>query len=140
MRVCAGGCRNLIATIANNMLTMDEPDHTRLRGIVDEAFRRRAVLDMEPRIRAIADGLAGDLFAGRPRRPRRSVMRDLAAVGDLRIAGSACERSAAIHRLGEPLSRLTNVIGFLSLLLGFGKMRPICRTGCGVPASKAARA
>ena len=52
-----------IAALANNMLTMDEPDHTRLRSIVDEAFRRRAVLDMEPHIRAIADGLAGELFA-----------------------------------------------------------------------------
>jgi len=31
------------------MLSMDEPDHTRLRSIVDEAFRRRAILDMEPR-------------------------------------------------------------------------------------------
>ena len=48
---------------ANNMLNMDEPDHARLRGLVDEAFRRRAVLDMEPRIRAIADELAGELFA-----------------------------------------------------------------------------
>jgi cytochrome P450 len=52
-----------ICVFTNNMLTADEPDHTRLRGIVDEAFRRRAVLDMEPRIRAIADELAGDLFA-----------------------------------------------------------------------------
>ena len=52
-----------LAALANNMLTMDEPDHTRLREIVDEAFRRRAVLDMEPRIRAIADELAGELFA-----------------------------------------------------------------------------
>jgi len=52
-----------VATLANNMLTMDEPNHTRLRGIVDEAFRRRAVLDMEPHIRAIADGLADLLFA-----------------------------------------------------------------------------
>src|SRR5215470_7401795 len=52
-----------VSALANNMLTMDEPDHTRLRGIVDEAFRRRAVLDMEPRIRAIADDLAGSLFA-----------------------------------------------------------------------------
>jgi len=49
--------------LANNMLTKDEPDHTRLRSIVDEAFRRRAVLDMEPRIMAIADELAGELFA-----------------------------------------------------------------------------
>ena len=46
------------AVLANNMLTMDEPDHTRLRGIVDEAFRRRAIVAMEPRIRVIADGLA----------------------------------------------------------------------------------
>src|SRR6476469_2595840 len=51
-----------VAALANSMLTMDEPDHTRLRGIVDEAFRRRAVLDMEPRIRAIADDLAAELF------------------------------------------------------------------------------
>src|SRR5262245_29266065 len=27
----------LVSTIANNMLTMDEPNHTRLRSIVDEA-------------------------------------------------------------------------------------------------------
>lgn len=53
----------IFRVFANSMLNMDEPDHARLRGLVDEAFRRRAVFDMEPRIRAIADELAGDLFA-----------------------------------------------------------------------------
>jgi cytochrome P450 len=53
----------ILRVFANNMLTMDEPDHARLRGLVDEAFRRRAVRDIEPRIRAIADELAGSLFA-----------------------------------------------------------------------------
>ncbi|MBV8746351.1 MAG: cytochrome P450 [Xanthobacteraceae bacterium] len=53
----------IIRALASNMLTVDEPDHTRLRGIVEEAFRRRAVLEMQPRIRGIADSLAGDLFA-----------------------------------------------------------------------------
>src|SRR5215468_11328963 len=52
-----------LRTLAVSMLTMDEPDHTRLRSIVDEAFRRRAILDMEPRIFAIADELAANLFA-----------------------------------------------------------------------------
>jgi cytochrome P450 len=52
-----------IRTLAVSMLTMDEPDHTRLRSIVDEAFRRRAILDLEPRIFAIADELAAELFA-----------------------------------------------------------------------------
>lgn len=53
----------LIRVLANNMLTTDEPDHTRLRGIVDEAFRRRAVIEMRPHIMALADQLAGELFA-----------------------------------------------------------------------------
>ena len=53
----------IVRTLANHMLSMDDPDHRRLRDIVDEAFRRRAVLEMEPRIRAIADDLAGKLFA-----------------------------------------------------------------------------
>ena len=52
----------IVRTLAHNMLTMDEPDHARLRGLVDEAFRRRAILEMEPRILAIADKLASELF------------------------------------------------------------------------------
>jgi cytochrome P450 PksS len=65
-----------VGALANSMLTMDEPDHTRLRQIVDEAFRRRAVLDMEPRIRAIADDLAGKLFADAPRPTSSRATRD----------------------------------------------------------------
>lgn len=53
----------IVRTLATSMLSMDEPDHTRLREIVEEAFRRRAVLEMEPRIHALADELADTLFA-----------------------------------------------------------------------------
>ena len=53
----------IVRTFANSMLSMDEPDHKRLRDIVDEAFRRRAVLGMEPQIQATAEQLAGELFA-----------------------------------------------------------------------------
>ena len=51
-----------LRSLAVGMLSMDEPDHTRLRNIVDEAFRRRAVLDLEPKILAIAEELAAELF------------------------------------------------------------------------------
>jgi cytochrome P450 len=53
----------IFRALASNMLTTDEPHHTRLRSIVDEAFRRGAILEMEPRILAIADELAAELFA-----------------------------------------------------------------------------
>jgi cytochrome P450 PksS len=54
---------SIFRVFAKNMLTVDEPDHSRLRGIVEEAFRRRAVIDMAPRIHAIAGQLADTLFA-----------------------------------------------------------------------------
>jgi cytochrome P450 PksS len=53
--------------LSSNLLTTDEPDHTRLRRVVDEVFRRRAIVEMEPRICALAEELANDLFdAGSP--------------------------------------------------------------------------
>ena len=70
VRNSAGGVSGLqwwmpriVRTLADHMLSKDEPDHRRLRDIVDEAFRRRAVIEMEPRIHAIAGALAGELFA-----------------------------------------------------------------------------
>jgi cytochrome P450 len=53
----------IVRALAKHMLSMDDPDHKRLRDIVDEAFRRRAVLGMEPHIQAIGDELANELFA-----------------------------------------------------------------------------
>jgi cytochrome P450 len=53
----------IVRTLTYSMLSMDDPDHKRLRDIVDEAFRRRAVLEMEPHIQAIGDELADQLFA-----------------------------------------------------------------------------
>ena len=40
---------------ANNMLLKDEPDHRRLRKLVDRAFQRRGVHEMRADIEAIAD-------------------------------------------------------------------------------------
>jgi cytochrome P450 len=79
----------IVRTISNNMLSADEPDHTRLRGIVDEAFRRQAVLDMEPRILA----LAGELADAK-----------VAAFGDLRTSWVASRRPAEVHGLGQRLN------------------------------------
>ncbi|WP_128925033.1 cytochrome P450 [Bradyrhizobium guangxiense] len=113
-----------VRTIANNMLTMDEPDHTRLRGIVDEAFRRRAIVAMEPRIRAIADGLAGELFAnGNPADlvQRYARILPLAVISEL-LGLPPADRPRFIAWANE-MSSLTNVLSFFRLLFAFRKMR-----------------
>lgn len=49
--------------LTNNMLLKDEPDHRRLRKLVDQAFRRRQVRDMRGNIERIADRLLDDFEA-----------------------------------------------------------------------------
>jgi cytochrome P450 PksS len=114
----------LVQTLASNMLTTDEPDHTRLRGIVDEAFRRRAVVAMEPRIRAIADGLAGELFAqGSPADlvARYAQILPLAVISEL-LGLPESDRPMFI-RWANSMSRVNSTIGFLSVLPAFRRMR-----------------
>lgn len=114
----------LVATIANNMLTMDEPDHTRLRSIVDEAFRRRAIVAMEPRIRAIADRLADELFAdGSPADlvQRYARILPVSVIGEL--LGLPLADLPRFIAWANAMSSLTNVVSFFRLLSAFRKMR-----------------
>ncbi|MEH2484307.1 cytochrome P450 [Bradyrhizobium sp. AZCC 2230] len=113
----------LVRTIANNMLTMDEPDHTRLRSIVDEAFRRRAIVAMEPRIRAIADGLADELFAkGSPADLVQSYARILPLLVISELLGLPMADRPRFIAWANSMSSLTNVVSFFRLLLAFRKM------------------
>jgi cytochrome P450 PksS len=95
-----------------------------LRSIVDEAFRRRAILDMEPRIRAIADDLAGELFAqGSPADlvARYAQILPLAVISEL--LGLPEADGPRFIGWANSLSRVTSAIGFLSVLPAFKKMR-----------------
>ena len=114
----------LVQTLASNMLTTDEPDHTRLRGIVDEAFRRRAILDMEPRIRAIADELAGELFGqGSPADlvSRFAQILPLSVICEL-LGLPAADRPMFIG-WANSIGRVGSEIGFFTMIPAFSKMR-----------------
>ncbi|MBR0954804.1 cytochrome P450 [Bradyrhizobium canariense] len=115
---------NYVRTIANNMLTMDEPDHTRLRSIVDEAFRRRAIVAMEPRIRVIADGLAEELFlAGSPADLVQRYARILPLAVISELLGLPLADRPRFIAWANTMSSLTNVVSFFRLLFAFRKMR-----------------
>lgn len=50
-----------IAILALNMLGHDDPEHRRLRGLVDQAFQRRTIETLKPMIAEIADRLLDKL-------------------------------------------------------------------------------
>ena len=107
----------VVRTVAENMLTMDEPGHTRLRGIVDEAFRRRAILDMEPRILALADELAAQLFAdGSPADLVERYARQLPLSVICELLGLPPADRPKFIAWTSSFTRVTGVIGFLRLI------------------------
>ena len=92
-----------IRALAVNMLTMDEPDHTRLRSIVDEAFRRRAMLDMEPHILRHCRSSWRPSCSPTEARPTSSSAMHASYRCPSSASCSACRgRQAAVHRLGKP--------------------------------------
>ncbi|MDA9430740.1 cytochrome P450 family protein [Bradyrhizobium sp. CCBAU 51627] len=114
----------LVRTIANNMLTMDEPDHTRLRSIVDEAFRRRAIVAMEPRIQAIADDLAAGLFAnGSPADLVERYARILPLSVISELLGLPMADRPRFIAWANAMSSLTSIVSFFRLLFAFRRMR-----------------
>jgi cytochrome P450 PksS len=104
----------IIKTFATNMLSMDEPDHKRLRDVVDEAFRRRAVLGMEPHIQATAEKLADQLFAaGSPADLVQRYARELPLMVISELLGLPETDKPKFSALAGRFSRLTGAVGFL---------------------------
>src|SRR6266852_3376446 len=107
----------IVRTLAKHMLSMDDPDHKRLRDIVDEAFRRRAVLDMEPHIRAIGDQLADELFAeGSPADLVERYARKLPLSVICELLGLPLADRAKFAAWAGGFTRFTGALGFFAMI------------------------
>jgi cytochrome P450 len=113
-----------ITIFSNNMLTSDEPDHTRLRSVVDEAFRRRAVMEMEPNVSAIADELAGELLAeGTPADLVARYARILPLSVICELLGLPLADRPTFIGWANTLATFTSPIGFVRTVRSMKKMR-----------------
>src|SRR5258705_2772129 len=107
----------IVRTLANSMLSMDEPDHKRLRDIVDEAFRRRAVLEMEPHIRATGDALAAELFVeGSPADLVERFARKLPLSVITELLGLPLADRPKFIAWAGGFTRFTGALGFLGMI------------------------
>jgi cytochrome P450 len=107
----------IVRSFANSMLSMDDPDHKRLRAIVDEAFRRRAVLEMEPHIQALGDELADGLFAeGSPADLVERFARKLPLAVISELLGLPAADRPKFTAWAAGFTRLTGAFGFLGMI------------------------
>jgi cytochrome P450 len=107
----------IVRTLANSMLSMDEPDHKRLRDIVDEAFRRRAVLEMESHIQATGDELADELFAeGSPADLVERFARKLPLSVITELLGLPLADRPKFIGWASGFTRFTGALGFLGMI------------------------
>ena len=108
---------SIVRTLANSMLSMDDPDHRRLRDIVDEAFRRRAVLDMEPHIQVIGNQLADELFAkGSPADLVERYARKLPLSVICELLGLPLADRPKFIAWAGGFTRFTGALGFLGMI------------------------
>lgn len=115
----------MLKRLTHNMLSSDEPAHSRLRGIVDQAFHRRAIVNLEAKIQSLSDAYATALF------------RD-ADTADL-VTGFARPIPLAVicELLGLPeedqpkfrkwAQSLTTVKGVVSFLLALHRLQPLMK-------------
>lgn len=110
--------------LADNMLMKDEPEHRRLRKLVDHAFARRDILAMRPAIESLADRLIDefegetiDLSAALARRLPVEVICDLLGLPDAdrpRFSGLARQAFMIRHMLD-----LTRAMGLIGKMAGY---------------------
>jgi len=113
-----------ITLLANNMLTMDEPDHTRLRSLVDKAFRRDFIMGLEPRIQQLADGYAANLFVdGNKANFLTAFARPLPLAVICEMLGIRDRDRNEFAQWAESLTTVNGMIGFLRAVRPIKKMR-----------------
>ncbi|HLY79894.1 MAG TPA: cytochrome P450 [Caulobacteraceae bacterium] len=116
-----------IKLMTNNMLQKDEPDHRRLRHLVDKAFARRDILAMRGDVERIADKLI-DGFAGRAEidlvddyaRPL-----PLAVICDL--LGLPEDDRAEFSAMAQQVVSINNVMGLFLAVPAFNRMLEYAR-------------
>jgi len=120
----------IFRALATNMLTMDEPDHKRLRTIVDDAFARRAVMEMEPEIQAISRSIAEGLFAsgnGKPVDLVQAYCRQVPLAVICELLGMPEEDRDEFSRRADNMTNIEGLGGLFGLMPSLYAIRRMVR-------------
>ena len=107
--------------MASNLLTMDDPDHRRLRRLVDEPFRRTAIDTLKPGIRETCERLVDEMAQGDSADLVAGLCRELPLLVIFDLLGFSPKLRAKLHDVMKDIT--TNVNAF-SMLRGLMRLKP----------------
>ena len=107
--------------MANNLLTMDDPDHIRLRRLVDEPFRRSATDTLKPQIRETCDRLVDDMVKNGQADIVEGICRELPLLVIFDLLGFTPELRAKMH---DVLKGITTNTSAFSIIRGLMRLKP----------------
>ncbi|MEM7290150.1 MAG: cytochrome P450, partial [Pseudomonadota bacterium] len=116
---------SLLKRLTSNMLSSDEPEHRRLRGIVDHAFQRRAVAGLADTIDTLAESQQKKLFENDdPADLIAEFSRPFPLWVICELLGLPEEDR---HDFSKWAGNITSVTGILSFLFVIFRLRPLTR-------------
>lgn len=102
--------------MASNVLTMDDPDHIRLRRLVDEPFRRAATDDLKPKIRETCNALIDDMARTGQNDLVTGLCRELPLLVIFDLLGFTPETREKLHGVMKGLTSGGSIFGILKAL------------------------
>jgi cytochrome P450 len=121
-----------IRVMANTMLTKDEPDHRRLRKLVDHAFARRDIQAMRGDIEHIADRLLDELEGRAEVDLAAEFSRRLPLIVICDLLGVPEADRAEFSELARKALSITSVAGFILAMGWFRRMLDYVRDQIGI--------
>jgi cytochrome P450 len=117
--------------LANNMLGRDEPDHRRLRSLVEQAFLRHSVEEMRGRIQTLADEFLDEVARRATRQDGVDLIEHCARPLPLAVIcemlGLPPEDRPRFIRWGRRLTTMSSALGLLKAVPGIWKLHKYLR-------------
>jgi cytochrome P450 PksS len=111
-----------LRALAANMLGYDDPDHRRLRKLVDQAFNRQSVEGLHGRIGDICDGLLDRMAGGGPVDLMEQLARPLPLAVICELLGLPEEDRPRFRRWVQALMSMTSLWGAFRFLPGLFRL------------------
>lgn len=111
--------------LASNVLSLDDPDHRRLRRLVDQPFRRVSIDALKPRIRETCDRLAHDMVRTDQRDVVEGISRQLPLLVIYDLLGFSGELRAKLDSLLQGLTATANIFNVLRGLTLLGPVQKL---------------